>query len=240
MTRPESDRAPAFEAICFDAGFTLVEPTRPIAEIYHHFAAEVGVEVDLRDFGRRVASCWTRLNAEFRSADPELRTSEEMERAQWRAFTAEVAAPYPELRERHQDWHELLVGHFDRPEAWRPIAGARETLEALEDRDLVLAVVSNWHGALHGILAAHRLDRHFDLVLTSAEAGRKKPHPEIWREAFRRLDIAPRRCLHLGDSPEDDVLGARAAGLEALLFDPAGRSEETERIACLTDLLDRV
>ena len=71
-------------------------------------------------------------------------------------------------------------------------------------------------------------------MLTSAEAGYRKPHPRIFEIAVERLNVPPHRALFVGDSYEDDVTGARNAGLQALLLDREGKAEERrERVSSL-------
>ena len=80
-----------------------------------------------------------------------------------------------------------------------------------------LAVVSNWDVSLHDVLERTALRPLVDAVVISAELGVAKPEPAIFRAALDRLGAGPDGALHLGDSLEDDVAGARAAGLEAVL-----------------------
>ena len=62
-----------------------------------------------------------------------------------------------------------------------------------------------------------------DAVVHSSRAGSAKPDPGIFSAALARLDVAPGEALHVGDEPVEDVLGARSAGLRAVLIDRAGR-----------------
>jgi putative hydrolase of the HAD superfamily len=80
-----------------------------------------------------------------------------------------------------------------------------------------LAVVSNWDVSLHDVLERTGLRPLVDAVVISAELGVAKPDPAIFRAALDRLGAGPDGALHVGDSVEDDVAGARAAGLEAVL-----------------------
>jgi len=80
-----------------------------------------------------------------------------------------------------------------------------------------LAVVSNWDVSLHDVLERTGLRALVDAVVISAELGVAKPDPAIFRAALDRLGVGPDGALHVGDSLEDDVAGARAAGLEAVL-----------------------
>ena len=59
----------------------------------------------------------------------------------------------------------------------------------------------------------------FDVILSSAEVGYKKPDPRIFRDALTRLGTSPGQTLHVGDSIDNDFRGAQAAGLGALLID---------------------
>jgi len=105
---------------------------------------------------------------------------------------------------------EAFVGSL----VFAPVPGAVETLERLAARTR-LAVVANWDSSLHEHLGRLGLDRYFDAVVTSAEAGAAKPDPEIFLAALRQLDVEPGRALHVGDEPIDEE-GARAAGMRFL------------------------
>ena len=62
----------------------------------------------------------------------------------------------------------------------------------------------------------------FDAVVTSARAGARKPDPEIFATALRLAGCEPAEALHVGDTPAEDVEGATAAGIAALLIDREG------------------
>ena len=95
-------------------------------------------------------------------------------------------------------------------------------LRALRDAGCRLAVVSNWDAALSDVLGALGLLPFFDVVVASAPEGRSKPDPELFRRALDRLGVAPGDAVHVGDSEEHDVLGARAAGVEPVLLRRGG------------------
>jgi putative hydrolase of the HAD superfamily len=110
-----------------------------------------------------------------------------------------------------------FAGEFVAALEFEPVPGAVETLTALRDRGLGLAVVANWDCALPEHLARLALDRHFSTVVTSAEAGAPKPDPAPFRLALERLGVDAARAVHVGDE-EVDELGAAAAGMR---FAPA-------------------
>ena len=200
-------------AVLFDAGFTVVDLVRPVVETYLGAARDVGAELDASAFGLALKRHWARIEEDHRKKNPDLTSSEEFERTAWRNFTVGVASEFPALHNRHGDWHGLLVKHFDDPSAWRPAPFALETLQNLKANGIRMAVVSNWHSALHSILDAHGVKSMFDFVLTSAEAGRKKPHREIFERALAQLGAAAEDAAHVGDSWSDDVCGALDSGL---------------------------
>ena len=81
-----------------------------------------------------------------------------------------------------------------------------------------LAVVSNWDVSLHDVLERTGLRALVDAVVISAELGRRQARPgDLPRRARAPGRRARADAIHVGDSVEHDVAGARAAGLEAVL-----------------------
>jgi putative hydrolase of the HAD superfamily len=108
---------------------------------------------------------------------------------------------------------------------FRPYDDAAPALEALRRRGPTLVCVSNWDCSLPAVLERCGLGDALDDVLTSATTGARKPDPEIFRTALEAAGCAPTEALHVGDTPEEDLEGARAAGVRALLLDRAAPSD---------------
>ena len=83
-------------------------------------------------------------------------------------------------------------------------------------------VVSNWDVSLGGVLERVGLATLVDGVITSAAVGARKPDPVIFTRALERAGVRAAQCVHVGDSLAEDVAGARAAGIPAVLLDRAG------------------
>lgn len=98
--------------------------------------------------------------------------------------------------------------------------GAGAALQRARAAGLATAVVSNSNGSVRTILAGLGLTRHLDFVLDSSEVGVEKPDPSIFRLALERAGVAPAEAIYVGDIYSVDILGARAAGMEAVLLDP--------------------
>lgn len=91
-------------------------------------------------------------------------------------------------------------------------------LTVLRAGGLKLAVVSNWDVSLAGVLGQLGVAELLDCVVTSAEVGAAKPDPAVFRRALKCLGLRPEEAIHLGDSPDLDLAGAKAAGIEAVLL----------------------
>jgi putative hydrolase of the HAD superfamily len=81
---------------------------------------------------------------------------------------------------------------------------------------------------LPALLVLLGLDRDFDDVVIPAVCGFAKPDPRIFDFALTRLGIEPGEALYIGDRERDCVEAARAAGLAALRYDPAGSSSDAQ------------
>jgi putative hydrolase of the HAD superfamily len=99
---------------------------------------------------------------------------------------------------------------------------AETALGRLRERGLRLVVVSNWDCSLSTVLERCGFAGLIDGAVSSAEAGARKPEPAIFAAALELASCEAREALHVGDSPEEDLEGARAAGIRALLIDRDG------------------
>jgi HAD superfamily hydrolase (TIGR01509 family) len=100
-----------------------------------------------------------------------------------------------------------------------PYPDAAPALDAARDRGLTTVCVSNWDAALPDVLERCGLLGRLDAVVASATAGARKPDPAIFAAALELAGCGPADAVHVGDTPEEDVAGARAAGIDALLLD---------------------
>jgi putative hydrolase of the HAD superfamily len=106
------------------------------------------------------------------------------------------------------------------------------TLAELRRHGLRIGLVSNTGRDLDEFVRHHGLD--VDAAISSGRHGKTKPHPTIFRAALELLAVAPEAAVMVGDSLDDDVEGARAAGIRGLLLDRENRYPEVEEK--LTDL----
>ena len=107
-----------------------------------------------------------------------------------------------------------------------PVDGAVPALERIRAAGLSLACVSDWDIGLEEQLAKVGLDRLFETILTSAEAGAPKPEPPIFERALQRLGVQANRAAHVGDG-EADREGASAVGMA---FEPVPLATVPDRL----------
>jgi putative hydrolase of the HAD superfamily len=115
---------------------------------------------------------------------------------------------------------------------FHPAPDARPALGRLRERGLTLICVSNWDVSLPEVLDGAGLGGLLDGVVSSAAAGARKPDPEIFERALALAECAAEEALHVGDTPDEDVAGAEAAGIPVLLLDRGGGGD----IASLTEI----
>ena len=113
----------------------------------------------------------------------------------------------------------------------RAYPDAEPALRELHERGLRLLALSNWDCSLPQVLARCGLDGLLDGVVTSAAVGAPKPEPEIFSRALELAGCTPEEAIHVGDTREEDVEGARAAGIRALLIDRDGGSGDITSLA---------
>ena len=105
-------------------------------------------------------------------------------------------------------------------------------LEALRARGMKLIVVSNWDVSLEAVLDRCGIAGLIDGAVSSAGAGSRKPDPGIFAPALELAGCEASEALHVGDTAAEDVEGARAAGIRALLLEREGGGD----IASLTEI----
>jgi putative hydrolase of the HAD superfamily len=119
-----------------------------------------------------------------------------------------------------------------------PFPDVEPALRELRRRRLTLVVASNWDCSLSGWLDEAGLGDFLDGAVSSAVVGEAKPGAAVFREALRLAAVRPDEAVHVGDSAANDLEGARAAGIRAVLLERRGRPPgSVEAIRSLRELL---
>ena len=74
------------------------------------------------------------------------------------------------------------------------------------------------------------------MVTTSAQHGRRKPHPGIFVDTLDTMSLAPENAIYVGDNYSDDYVGSRNAGLSCLLVGRHARVPVDRQLRTIFDL----
>lgn len=115
-------------------------------------------------------------------------------------------------------------------------------LARLRALGLRLVIVSNANGTLHAVFTRLGLAERVDVLFDSYRERVEKPDPRLFEIALERSGARAESTIHVGDLYHVDVVGARAAGLRAVLLDAADLYPEADctRVRSLAELCDRL
>jgi putative hydrolase of the HAD superfamily len=226
-----ASRRTSLRAVLLDAGNTLVFVDRiRVFEIYR----EVGVEGDAARFD--AAELTARAHLSLRVEEGQAGTEAHV----WREYfeTLFRLSGVPDAAIEHVG--RRLKEEHDREHIWSHVeARTAEALDKLREAGFRLGVISNADGRVEAVLDRVGLRNRFEFVLDSHVVGVEKPDRRIFLEGARLLELPPEACLYVGDLYPVDVVGARGAGMDAVLLDPSGRIERpVDRLGAVGDLPD--
>ncbi len=208
-------------SIFFDAAGTLFRVRGSIGEIYSRSASRFGLEVSALEIEHA-------FRAAFRAREPlcfpesPAHALPALERKWWKevvkqSFRKEKS--FPHLDALFDSLYEM----FRTGECWALEPGCKELLTQLKDQGRKLGIISNFDSRLTDVLGDLGIVRFFDSITISSGCPAAKPDPLIFTHALRQMQCEAHCSLHVGDDLEDDLQGARGAGMKALLYDPQDR-----------------
>ena len=119
----------------------------------------------------------------------------------------------------------------------RILRGTRDALLRI-GQNFRIAVISNADGGIGRVLSRCGIADCFESVTDSGIVGVEKPHPKIFAAALEAMQVRPDESLYVGDVYSVDYVGARNAGMQAVLFDVAGayRDRKLPRVESMEQL----
>jgi HAD superfamily hydrolase (TIGR01549 family) len=134
---------------------------------------------------------------------------------------------------------EKLVGMWNKNELLgKPFLEVVEMLEFLKEKKFKIGLISDTTPTITRVLEKFDLNKHFDAMLYSYESGLLKTEPDMFKQLCKKLKVKPEEAFMIGDSIPTDIIGARAAGIKAVLLDRRNRREFMPRIISLRELKD--
>lgn len=227
--------------IAFDAVGTLIYPETPVAVAYQAVAARHGSLLTVVEFERCFRSAFQYTEKNPFPGGPTTRnqftkTNDEIEAARWRWIVHDLIHDLPDTEACFRE----LFDHFAKPESWKCFDDVEQTLDRLEQAGYRLAVASNFDSRLHRILDSLPELRRISTRVISSDVGFRKPDPRFYEALTRCCDCTPDQVFMVGDSPEHDLAGPRAAGMSALLIKRSGYADKSRYVSSLNELADRL
>jgi putative hydrolase of the HAD superfamily len=204
-------------AVVFDVDFTLARPGPDLGpDGYRQLGLRYGLELDPARYDDARVAAFAEVKRH-----PELDHDEEL----WVLFTERIirgmggtGSTYEAACEMERRWSHSA--HFELYDDALPV------LDALRERGLKIGLLSNSSRDLDEFVAHHGIAA--DAVLTSHVHGKTKPHRTIFRAMLERLEVPAAEAVMVGDTIEDDIEGALAVGMRAVLLDREGRYPNVE------------
>ncbi len=214
-------------AVLFDVDFTLCRPGPELGpEGYTALGRDLGLRLDpARYEDARVAAI------EDLERHPELDHDESI----WIRFTEDIVRGMGGEGDAVRDFALQIVRRWELAAHFELYDDVVPVLTDLRRRGLKLGLVSNTSRDLGAFV------RHFGIEvdgwIASGSYGKVKPSPMIFEAALELVGCTADCAAMVGDSPDDDVAGARAVGMRAFLLDRAGRFPAADdRIETLAEL----
>jgi HAD superfamily hydrolase (TIGR01509 family) len=203
-------------AVLFDAGNTLIrmDYAAIAAELQRHGVAATAEAVQRAEWQARV-----RLDADVFAPGAAFSTESRSTSDRYSRYLLEgVGVTDPALIAKLAEWRRSYNAPIGLWTVAEPDAAA--ALALVRERGLVAGVVSNSNGTIRRILAMLDLAPLVDFALDSQEEGVEKPDPRLFEIALARAGVSAREAAYIGDLYSVDVVGARGAGIRAVLMDP--------------------
>jgi HAD superfamily hydrolase (TIGR01549 family) len=220
----------AIKAISFDFWHTLFTEQPGAFRLYQHRRRSLLAEM-FPQHGPRLetdlaSACLIEAENHHRVWQEEHRTLPAAERVSTILNHLEVPVSEPVLATIVTRFEEGILEH---PPVL--IAGAREALSSLAQRyrlGIISDVGFSPGRVLKQVLADNDLLDVFDSLVFSDEAGRAKPHIEVFERTAQSLSAEPGEMVHVGDLERTDIIGAKQAGYRAIRFVGVTPMEEGE------------
>ena len=205
-------------AVLFDVDFTLCRPGPELsAERYGRIAARHGLDLDLSRYEEAREAAVLNLKRH-----PELLHDDSI----WHRFTEEIFLGMGGASEVASECATEIEHGWEVAENFELFEDVLPVLDELRTARVKIGLVSNGIRDLSEFVAHHRLD--VDAIVDSRSHGRVKPHPTIFQAALGLLGVDAADAVMVGDSLEEDIEGARALGMRAILVDREDRHPDVD------------
>ena len=212
------------EAIFLDVGNTLrivIEDPEFMAKAKKDLMRLVGTQESEKDFFEGLETRWKAYRKQ--SKETLVEASEKVLWTKWLLPDCPAGKIGPLAGKLTRLWRDRDGRRVPRPDV-------KSTVVELHGRGYILGIIANTitETEIPDWMEADGLTQYFKAVVLSSKVGTRKPDPEIYWEAARRVGVEPAKCAYVGDNPVRDVEGTQRAGfgLMILIMEPATLAKE--------------
>ena len=229
-----------YKAVFFDLDGTLRHTVPLLSDVFAEKARELGLnfsEEKRLESGRWEHYYWA-SSSELRT-DSETYTAPDTFWANYAKLRLEkLGASSAEIEEFATPINAYLKDEY-KGKDWAP-PELHEILPALRSAGFKLGVLSNRRDTFMDKMRELALDQYFEFIMAAGEVGSWKPNPEAFAPMIKYFDVNPAESLYIGDNYYADVIGARAAGMIPILYDPRGLFPDADctRIVSFNQLVE--
>lgn len=209
------------KAVFFDLDGTLRHSIPSGGDVFNEYVASLGLSYNEED--RRRAMRWEH---HYWASSADLRDDLMAHSADTENFWIEysrrrlvVLGASPEWAREVAAKASAHMGEMYKPDSVVP-EDVRRTLIILREAGYIMAVISNRDRPFQDMLKAHGLSEFFPYSLAGGEVGIYKPEPGIFEHALKQMNVTAPEAIYVGDNYYADIVGARRAGLQPVLYDP--------------------
>ena len=211
------------KAIFFDLDGTLRHSVPSGGEVFTDYVKTLGLQVD--EESRLRAMRWEHF---YWASSEDLRNDLLAHSAETENFWIEYSRRRLLALGASEDWAvefaskiSVHMGEVYKPDSIVPV-DVRRTLPQLKEAGFILAVISNRDKPFQDLLEDHGIGEFFDFSMAAGEVNIWKPEPGIFAHGLQRVNLSAGEVMYVGDNYYADVVGARSAGLQPVLYDPLG------------------
>jgi putative hydrolase of the HAD superfamily len=214
---PQDENKP--HVIFLDAVGTLFGVKDSVGSIYAKVAGDFGVQASSQALDQAFYQSFKAAPALAFTGGDRLA---EMEFAWWKRLAyetferAELLAQFSDFEAFFGELYRL----FATADPWVLYPDTLPALEYWQAQGIELGIISNFDSRIFSVLEALGLGDFFQSITISSLAGAAKPERKIFEAALGKHHCLPRQAWHLGDSPQEDIEGAKRAGIIPFWVDP--------------------
>jgi REG-2-like HAD superfamily hydrolase len=207
--------SPKIKHIALDAVGTTIEAQPPVVEVYHQSAQLHGSKLTLDELKLKFKIAFQKHWLARVNENSSVAAAEEEEFELWKNIVYDTLDDSTDKPACFVELHE----YFSRGQAWKIYPDVAVFLDWCKTQGLTVTIASNFDQRLQRVIRELPEFQQVLCVVPSTETLSRKPELKFFRHIEEKLRANPEQILLIGDSWNEDILGATRAGWHAIFLD---------------------